>query len=166
MTATIEESLGEFHLTLSDSKTGEKWSLQMLNHFNDGISLTVSREREGMALWIEDPEAHAPQPSGWKAPPTRSRRLPMSAAPVIKSDRHAFLTGAMLGMLMKSADEGVLNLRPEANVDHDGNYTNVIALRDPRTTRWCSRSHSIRWPDALVGRPLAERAHPCADLRK
>lgn len=55
----------------------------------------------------------------------------MSAAPVIKSDQHAFLTGAMLCMLMKIAEEGVLPLRPEAVMDRHGSYTNVIELRDP-----------------------------------
>lgn len=46
-------------------------------------------------------------------------------------DRHAMMTGALLGLLMKSQDDGLLNLRAQPIVDDDGNYTNAIELRNP-----------------------------------
>ena len=48
----------------------------------------------------------------------------------ITSDRQALVTGALMGLLLRAQDDGVLNLRAQPCVDEDDNYTNVIELRE------------------------------------
>jgi hypothetical protein len=51
-------------------------------------------------------------------------------ATAITNDRQALVTGALLGLLLRAQDDGVLNLRAQPAMDEDYNYTNVIELRE------------------------------------
>lgn len=52
-------------------------------------------------------------------------------AKTITGDRHALMTGALLGLLLKSREDGLLNMRIQPVVDDDGDYTNMIELYSP-----------------------------------
>jgi hypothetical protein len=40
------------------------------------------------------------------------------------------MTGAVMGLLLKAHEEGLIKLRPVVVMDNEGNYTNKMELRD------------------------------------